>query len=160
MHPVRRQRLIIVVFIVLGSGLVLGLALYALRSNLNLFYPPSQIVSGAAPIGRQIKAGGCVVPGSIMRAADSLNIHFRITDGMGSVMVNYTGPLPDLFGEGQAAVIDGVLQKDGVLNATRVLAKHDENYTPAEVADSLKGPKPSQDEIDHVRTCKGMKYDS
>ncbi len=138
MHPVRRQRLLLVLFVALFSSIATGLIMYAMRGNINLFYPPTQVVAGEAPVGRPIRVGGMVVKGSVQRAADSLQVHFQLTDFKSSVPVVYTGILPDLFGEGQGAVASGVLSADGVLEATEILAKHDENYMPPEVSDALK----------------------
>ncbi len=137
MHPVRKQRLYLVLFIALFSSAAIGLVAYAMRGNINLFYPPAQVVAGEAPAGRPIRVGGMVVKGSVQRAADSLQVDFQLTDFQSSVPVVYTGILPDLFGEGQGAVASGVLNADGVLEATEILAKHDENYMPPEVADAL-----------------------
>lgn len=158
MHPVRKQRLITVLFIVVVSSVVVGLVLYAARESINLFYPPQKIVAGEAPIGRAIKAGGCVVPGSVVRSKTSLDIRFEITDGVASIPVEYTGILPDLFAEGEAAVIDGKLDENLTMFATRVLAKHDETYTPTEVSDSLNADQPEGAE--HVKTCEVLEYDS
>ncbi|MDX2464948.1 MAG: cytochrome c maturation protein CcmE [Porticoccus sp.] len=137
MHPVRRQRLFMVVFIVVMASVAVGLLSFALRENINLFYPPSDIVSGEAPVGVNIRAGGMVVKDSVIRAEDSLFTRFQITDGEAQVEVNYTGILPDLFAAGEAAVVTGELNQNGVFMATEVLAKHDENYTPPEVADAM-----------------------
>lgn len=159
MHPVRRQRLITVLLIVLGSAVVIGLALFALKENINLFYPPSKIQD--APIGSKIKVGGCVVPGTVEYAKEDLRVKFVITDGMASLTVDYTGMLPDLFAEGEAAIADGRLNDERVLIATQVLAKHDETYTPVEVADALNDQDtPTRDYAQDVKTCKGLKYDS
>lgn len=159
MHPVRKQRLITVLLIVFASTLVVGLSAYALRENINLFYPPSKILSGEAPIGKTIKAGGCVVPGSFKRLDEGLNVRFAVTDGMGSIDVLYDGFLPDLFEEGEAAVLEGEVGEDGVFVATEVLAKHDESYTPSEVADTVQTDEAIAGE-EHLKTCKGVKYDS
>lgn len=137
MHPVRRQRLTLVLLIVVASTLLIGLIVYALRMNFNMFYPPAKIIAGEAPIEKTIRAGGCVVPGSIVRATDSLTVRFSVTDGKATLPVTYTGILPDLFDEGEAAVLTGKLREDSVFVATEVLAKHDETYTPAEVSDTL-----------------------
>jgi len=137
MHPVRKQRLYLVLFIVVFASVATGLVVYALRGNINLFYPPAEVVAGKAPVGQPIRLGGMVVDGSVQRAADSLEIRFELTDFKASVPVVYTGILPDLFGEGQGAVASGVLNDQGVLEATEILAKHDENYMPPEVADAL-----------------------
>lgn len=163
MHPVRKQRLITVLFILFGSAAVVGIALYALKDNINLFYPPSKIAAGEAAVGTKLKAGGCVVPGSIKRAEQGLEIAFDITDGLATVGVVYTGLLPDLFGEGEAAVVDGALNSAGVIEATKVLAKHDENYVPVEVSDSLNAggeEEATRDYAEDIKTCKGLKYDS
>jgi cytochrome c-type biogenesis protein CcmE len=94
-------------------------------------------VAGKAPVDQSIRVGGMVVKGSVLRATDSLQVNFQLTDFQASVPVVYTGILPDLFGEGQGAVASGVLNGDGVLEATEILAKHDENYMPPEVAGAL-----------------------
>jgi cytochrome c-type biogenesis protein CcmE len=138
MHPVRKQRLYLVLFVALFSSVATGLIIYAMRGNINLFYPPAEVVAGKAPVGRPIRVGGMVVKGSVQRAADSLQVNFQLTDFQSSVPVVYTGILPDLFGEGQGAVASGTLNDEGVLEATEILAKHDENYMPPEVADALK----------------------
>ncbi len=158
MHPVRKQRLINVLFIVFGSTLAVGLAVFAMRENINLFYPPSKIVSGEAPIGKTIRAGGCVVPGSIVRDSESLKVSFDVTGGGDSVTIQYEGLLPDLFAEGEAAVATGKLGEDGIFVATEVLAKHDENYTPVEVEDTL--AEEAQDYAQHAKTCEGLDYGS
>ena len=137
MHPVRKQRLYLVLFIVLFSSVAIGLVTYGLRGNINLFFPPVEVAEGKAPIGQPIRVGGMVVEGSVQRSDDSLLVRFDITDFQATVPVEYEGILPDLFGEGQGAVASGVLSAQGVLKATEVLAKHDENYMPPEVADAL-----------------------
>ena len=138
MHPVRKQRLYLVLFIALFSSAAIGLVVYALRGNINLFYPPADVVAGLAPVGQPIRVGGMVVEESLQRASDSLAIRFKLTDYQEAVEVVYVGILPDLFAEGQGAVASGVLNEEGVLEATEILAKHDENYMPKEVLDSLK----------------------
>ena len=159
MHPQRKQRLFIVLFIVVGSSLVVGLMLFSFRENINLFYPPSKIVNGEAPLDRTIKAGGCVVPGTIVRSETDLGVTFDITDGMAEISVIYSGILPDLFSEGEAAVVDGKLDENLTMHATRVLAKHDENYTPKEVSDNL-NTETEVEGADHVKSCESVKYDS
>lgn len=137
MHPVRKQRLIIVLFVLLFSSAAIGLVVYAMSGNINLFFPPAEVAAGKAPVGKPIRVGGMVVEGSVQRSDDSLVIAFEVTDYTARVPVVYEGILPDLFGEGQGAVASGVLNEDGVLMASEVLAKHDENYMPPEVADAL-----------------------
>lgn len=152
MHPLRKQRLMIVVFIVIFSSVAVGLIAYALRENINLFYPPSKFAAGEVPVNKRIRAGGCVKPGSVVRSQESLDIAFVITDGTADVKVNFSGILPDLFAEGEAAVINGVFTEQGELNASEVLAKHDENYIPPEVADAMKGKG------EHQATCGKLNY--
>ncbi|WP_116365091.1 cytochrome c maturation protein CcmE [Parahaliea mediterranea] len=137
MHPVRKQRLIVVLCVVLFSSAAIGLMAYALRGNINLFFPPAEVAAGKAPVGQPIRVGGMVVDGSVQRSDNSLRVRFEVTDYQASVPIVYEGILPDLFDEGQGAVAAGVLDENGVLQATEVLAKHDENYMPPEVADAL-----------------------
>ncbi|WP_372778606.1 cytochrome c maturation protein CcmE [Litorivivens sp.] len=141
MHPVRRQRLAIVLLIVAGTAVAAALLGYALRENINLFYPPSDIAAGKAPVGRDIRAGGMVLEGSIKRATDSLQVSFIVTDYQANVPVTYTGILPDLFSEGEGVVVSGQLDEAGLFHADQVLAKHDENYMPPEVSDALEKAK-------------------
>jgi cytochrome c-type biogenesis protein CcmE len=138
MHPQRKQRLMIIVFILLVSSLAAGLLGYALKENINLFYPPADIAAGKAPLGKSIRAGGMVQEGSVQRSTDSLKIRFIVTDYSAVVPVEYEGILPDLFAEGEGVVVSGTLDEDGVFYATEVLAKHDETYMPPEVSDALK----------------------
>lgn len=149
MKPHRRNRLLLVVFLVLTSGGAVGLALRALNQNINLFYSPQQIVDGEAPVGRMIRAGGMVLNGSVKHAAHGLTVSFVISDLKNAdVPVEYTGILPDLFREGQGVVARGMLNKKGVFVAQQVLAKHDEKYMPPEVkgvlADAKKAGKTSE----------------
>lgn len=134
MHPVRRKRLIVIVFILAGAAVTATLVLSALEENINLFYPPEQVVGGEAPVGKRIRVGGMVLEGSVERASDSLEVGFVLTDRRGSdVGVRYSGILPDLFGEGQGILVTGELDQAGVFQADEVLAKHDENYMPPEL---------------------------
>lgn len=137
MHPQRKQRLGIVIFILLASAAAAAFLGYALRENINLFYPPSDIVAGSAPVNKKIRAGGMVEDGSVRRASDSLKVRFRVTDYSANVEVAYEGILPDLFAEGEGVVVTGQLGDDGVFYADEVLAKHDENYMPPEVSEAL-----------------------
>jgi cytochrome c-type biogenesis protein CcmE len=138
MHPIRKQRLQIVVLIVIASSLAAGLIVYMLGQNANYFFTPAQVLQGEAPKDITIRAGGMVVEGSIERSSDSLDVSFLVTDGLADLKINYSGILPDLFAEGEAAIATGKLDGDKVLQASQVLAKHDENYTPPEVADAMK----------------------
>lgn len=137
MHPVRKQRLIIVLFIIFGAAVAVALASFALRENINLFYSPADIAAGKAPVGTSIRAGGMVLEGSIKRDTQSLRVDFIVTDYQAQVPVVYTGILPDLFDEGQGVVASGLLDDKGVFQAIEVLAKHDENYMPPEVQSAL-----------------------
>lgn len=151
MNPKRKKRLLIVLFILGGVGAAVGLTLYALSQNINLFYSPTQITKGEAPVGTRIRAGGMVVEGSVKRDPASLRVEFAVTDFQNSVPVVYSGILPDLFREGQGIVAQGEMDADGKLQAVEVLAKHDENYMPPEVAEALekagKMPKPEGQEF-------------
>lgn len=137
MHPIRKQRLQVVLLIVVASSLAAGLIAYMLGQNANYFFTPSQVLQGSAPENVTIRAGGMVVEGSIERSSDSLDVSFLVTDGLADLKVSYNGILPDLFAEGEAAIATGKLDADRVLRASQVLAKHDENYTPPEVADAM-----------------------
>ncbi len=138
MHPIRRQRAQLVVLGVLASTLAVGLVVYALRQNINYFYTPLQVIEGQAPKDVAVRIGGIVVQGSLQRSADSLEVRFDLSDGVGKLRVSYSGILPDLFDEGHAAIAAGFIDKQLVLQATQVLAKHDENYVPPEVAEGMK----------------------
>ena len=143
MHPKRKQRLTIALLVVVLSSAAVGLVSYALRGNINLFYPPADIVAGKAPVDRAIRVGGMVVEGSILRSEQDLTTVFEVTDYAGTVTVSYTGILPDLFAEGEGVVASGMLSQDGSFRATEVLAKHDENYMPPEVAEALQSAQSS-----------------
>jgi cytochrome c-type biogenesis protein CcmE len=134
----KRRRLIIVL---LGMGVLAasaGLVLTAFQDSVTFFYSPSDIKAEAAPPGRAIRVGGLVEEGSVRKLDDGVTTEFRVTDLSESVPVTYRGVLPDLFREGQGVVTEGKLRPDGVFVADEVLAKHDENYMPPEVADALK----------------------
>ena len=138
MTPIRKKRLTLIGMMVVGIGIAVGLALKAFDENLMFFFSPSEIVAGEAPSGHPFRVGGLVTPGSVQRQADGLTIAFDLTDNAENVTVEYTGILPDLFREGQGIVAMGQLNDRGVFIASEVLAKHDENYMPPEVASSLK----------------------
>lgn len=115
--------------------------LIALNENINMFYAPDKIVGGEAPLGTTIRAGGMVAEGSLTYETKGLGVLFVITDDVGSSFsVRYVGILPDLFREGQGVVVTGRLDRTGTFNATRVLAKHDENYMPPEIANIANNP--------------------
>ncbi|MBW6390570.1 MAG: cytochrome c maturation protein CcmE [Halomonas sp.] len=137
MRPKRKQKLFLALGLVSLAAIAVGLTLYALRANINLFFSPIQIVAGDAPYERQIRAGGMVKEGSVARNPDSLDVEFTVTDYVEDVRVHYSGILPDLFREGQGVVVVGQLQRDGYIKADQVLARHDENYMPPEVSEAL-----------------------
>lgn len=137
MHPQRKKKLWLILLVVAGVGIAVALALTALQQNINLFYTPSQIAGGEAPEGTRIRAGGMVVEGSVKRDPDSLAVQFAVTDGGQQVLISYSGILPDLFREGQGIVALGRLNGDRMLMADEVLAKHDEEYMPPEVAQAM-----------------------
>ena len=141
MTPLRRQRFILVGLLVLGVSVALGLALLALRENINLFFSPTQVKAGEAPQQASFRLGGMVVEGSVQRPDADLAVEFVLTDTVEQVTVTYKGILPDLFREGQGIVTQGMLNNNGIFEAKQVLAKHDENYMPPEVADALKKAK-------------------
>lgn len=137
MHPVRKKRLTIILFLLAGLSIAVGLTTYALRQNINLFYDPTQIAAGEAPLDVRIRAGGMVEEGSVLRDPESLKVEFKVTDFNSSVLIEYTGILPDLFAEGQGVVAMGRMTENGRFVADQVLAKHDENYMPPEVQEAL-----------------------
>ena len=134
----RQKRMATVAAIIAGAGIATAFALQAFQQNLLYYYSPSQILAGEAPDSRSFRVGGLVQDGSVQRAPGSLEVRFTLTDFSNTVGVSYTGVLPDLFREGQGIIARGKLKDDGVFVAEEVLAKHDENYMPPEVKDSLK----------------------
>ena len=130
----RRRRIIAITLILTGVSAAAALGLTALRSNVLFFYTPTQLLSGEVPPATAIRLGGLVTKGSVKRTPDSLKISFDLTDQQNTVRVRYEGLLPDLFREGQGIVTQGRLAADQVFNASEVLAKHDENYMPPELA--------------------------
>ena len=138
MHPKRKKRLYLLVLMLAGIGIGIALALNAFNDNLMFFYSPTEVVAGEAPASRLIRIGGLVTEGSVKRQQNGLTVRFDVTDNVETVTVEYTGILPDLFREGQGIVARGRLGADGAFIAEEVLAKHDENYMPPEVADALK----------------------
>lgn len=137
MNPARKRKLSIILFLLAGVSVAVGLTTYAFRQNINLFYDPTQISEGEAPVDVRIRAGGMVEEGSVVRDPDSLKVEFRVTDYSSTVTVRYEGILPDLFREGQGVVATGHLNEDRVFVAEQVLAKHDEQYMPPEVSKAL-----------------------
>ncbi len=137
MTPRRKKRLILASLIVGGVALAVGFMLLALRENINLFFSPTQVAAGEAPMGHVFRLGGLVETGSMKREDDGLTVHFVVTDTAEKIPVVYTGILPDLFREGQGVIALGELERSGVFRADEVLAKHDEEYMPPEVAAAI-----------------------
>ena len=133
----RNKRMVVIGLLVVGMGLATALILRAFNQNLMYFYSTSDTVAGKAPAGRDFRIGGLVVKESLQREPDGLTVRFTLTDLHQTVDVSYTGILPDLFREGQGIVANGQLGRDGLFVAREVLAKHDENYMPPEVAAAL-----------------------
>jgi cytochrome c-type biogenesis protein CcmE len=133
----RQKRMVTVVAIVAGVGIATAFALKAFNQNLLYYYSPTQVHAGEAPGSRSIRVGGLVENGSLKRQPGSMEVTFTLTDYQQTVPVSYTGILPDLFREGQGVIARGKMDGNRFV-AEEVLAKHDENYMPPEVADSLK----------------------
>jgi cytochrome c-type biogenesis protein CcmE len=118
-------------------GVAVGLVLYAMRDSIVFFYGPSDVAEMQISPGQRFRLGGLVETGSVERG-EGTTIRFVVTDGAKVLPVTFTGVLPDLFREGQGVIAEGTLEPDGVFHADNVLAKHDENYMPPEVAAKLK----------------------
>jgi len=138
MRPKRKQRLIFVSILLLGFSSAAALGIYAIQKNQTYFHTPSEVAAGNVEKDKLFRIGGLVVEGSVNRFDDGVTTEFDLTDTTGTATVRYTGLLPDLFREGQGIVAQGKLNTDGIVVAQEVLAKHDENYMPPEVADALK----------------------
>ncbi|WP_414830034.1 cytochrome c maturation protein CcmE [Alteromonas sp. H39] len=145
MNPRRKQRLAVVGAVCLLVAGAIGLMLYALNDSIDLFYTPSEIVEGKngklPQVGQRLRIGGMVVPGTVSRDSESLAVSFDLVDTGPAVTVTYSGILPDLFREGQGIVATGVLVTNNTIKAQEVLAKHDEEYMPPELAEKMKGIK-------------------
>lgn len=138
MHPARKQKLLIVGSILFGSALAVGLLLYAFDQGINVFFTPTEIAEGKVRPQQNIRIGGMVKMGSLVKEGlDGTRIEFIATDTNVDIPVVYTGVLPDLFREGQGVVADGFIDEQGVFQAQSILAKHDENYMSAEVKAAL-----------------------
>ncbi|GGD72680.1 cytochrome c maturation protein CcmE [Lacimicrobium alkaliphilum] len=145
MNPRRKQRLLAVSAVLVVVAGAIGLMLYALGQNIDLFYTPSEIVQGKKgvkpQVGQRLRVGGMVVEGSVRRDPDSLAVNFDLVDTGPMITVSYQGILPDLFREGQGIVATGYLTQAKHIEAEEVLAKHDEEYMPPELAEAMKGIK-------------------
>ncbi len=137
----RQKRLVYIVVALAAVGLAVGLVLNGLKDNVSLYFTPTQVYNKEVPQDRSFRIGGLVEAGSLKREGDGLTVHFVITDLKKSLPVVYRGILPDLFKEGKGVVAQGKMEADGLMHASEVLAKHDENYMPPEAADALKKAK-------------------
>jgi cytochrome c-type biogenesis protein CcmE len=135
--PKARRRLWVVAAVAPVLALAVGLSLYAMRDSVTFFFSPSEATAETAPAGRVVRLGGLVEAGSVVRGTNG-EVAFAITDNAATTRIVYQGDLPDLFREGQGVVTQGAFLPDRSFRATQVLAKHDENYMPREVADRLK----------------------
>ncbi|MDZ7842199.1 MAG: cytochrome c maturation protein CcmE [Gammaproteobacteria bacterium] len=140
MSPRQKRRMMVVALIVVGVGVATALTLTAFQQNLLYFITPTEVKAGALPTDKRFRIGGLVVEDSVNRSG--IDVEFGLTDGNESVTVAYSGILPDLFREGQGIVALGVIREGGMFHADEVLAKHDEEYMPPEVADALKKANP------------------
>ena len=152
MNPRRKKRLLITSSLIVGLSCAIGLTLFALQQNIDLFYTPNEIINGKnetgikPEVGQRLRVGGMVLNGSVQRDPNSLKVSFDLIDNQaGHITVYFDGILPDLFREGQGIVAQGILKSSNTIDAFEVLAKHDEEYMPPEVADALKG-------MDHLKT--------
>jgi cytochrome c-type biogenesis protein CcmE len=137
----RQRRMTLVAVIVIGVSLAGALALRAFRENVMFYFDPTKVAAGEVKVGQRFRLGGMVVKGSLQREPGTLNVHFIVTDFKNSVPVAYSNVLPDLFREGAGMVAHGRMDAAGTFHADEVLAKHDENYMPPEVARSLQQGK-------------------
>lgn len=145
MKLARKKRLVLIGLMVAGVGLGVYFALQSLNENIMFFFSPTEVAQGKAPEGRLFRMGGIVVNGSVHRPGDGLTVQFELTDDANIVTVLYTGILPDLFREGQGIIANGKLGEDGAFVAQEVLAKHDENYMPPEVAEAMAKAKKAKE---------------
>ena len=133
----RQQRMLGVGLAALGVTIAAALTLSTFEENMMFYVEISDVVAGKVPDQRNFRVGGLVVPESVIRNDGEMEVKFSVTDTQNSLDVYYSGILPDLFREGQGIIAHGSLNEDGNFEADTVLAKHDENYMPPEVADSL-----------------------
>jgi cytochrome c-type biogenesis protein CcmE len=140
----RQQRMILIAGVLIGVVVAVGFGFRAFQENLSYYFVPSDVTAGKAPTGRSFRLGGMVVNDSLQREPGSLTIDFTVTDFANTVPVRYTGVLPDLFKEGKGVVVRGQVGADGRFVAQEVIAKHDENYMPPGVKDTLAKPRQAE----------------
>jgi cytochrome c-type biogenesis protein CcmE len=136
MNEQRKRRLKTITLMILGISIAAALVLYALRSNINLYFTPSQVDPIAMQSLAQFRMGGMVEKGSVTHDKTGLGVHFQLTDYTRAIWVHYTGILPALFREGQGLVVQGRLNEKGDFMANQVLAKHDEKYRPPSIVEN------------------------
>lgn len=147
MNPRRKKRMFTIVSLLTGLSLAVALTLISINENIDIFYTPTELIEGKGEnkqkpfIGQKLRIGGMVVPGSVVRDETTLDVEFKLIDTGPLVTVRYQGILPDLFREGQGIIAQGILEQGNVIQAFEVLAKHDEEYMPADVAEAVKGIK-------------------
>lgn len=137
MNQIQRKRLQWLIGSLLLLAVVIALIAYALKQNISLYYTPTDLSKKTVEPTQLIRVGGMVVKGSVKRQ-NGLDVFFQLTDYEQQVMVHYQGILPDLFREGQGIVVKGRVSSNHIVDAIEVLAKHDENYMPPEVKQSLR----------------------
>ncbi len=145
----RKKKLITILTALVLLSSAVGLLLFAIGDYADAFYEPTKVVNGEAPLNKTVRVGGLVVDGSVNRSSDSLYVEFDITDNQESITITFDKSLPDLFREGQGIMAEGKLIDNKTLKATKVLAKHDEQYMPPEIADTLK--KSHQDGVNKMK---------
>lgn len=138
MNKIHKRRMIYLSFFVIGLIIACSLIFYALKQNLNVFVTPKDLATRHFPPSYHFRLGGMVKKGSIKRESDSLNTTFIVTDLRKEILVCYVGILPDLFAEERGVIVEGELNHTGLFMASRVLAKHDENYMPKNVYQALR----------------------
>lgn len=138
MNKIHTRRLYYIGFFAIGLTIAAGLILYALKQNINVFLTPSQLANTPVTADYHFRLGGMVKQHSVIRDKNNLDVEFVVTDLKSDLRVRYVGVLPDLFREGKGVIAEGSLNKDGLFIATEVLAKHDENYMPKNVYNTMK----------------------
>ncbi len=138
MHAIRKRRLQTMMVIAVLLAVVASLVLYAMRQNISLFYTPTQVSKGEAPLHHPVRVGGMVVKGSIQYFEGGRMVEFTLTDFVATLKIQYNGLLPDLFREGQGVVVNGQIEEQNRVIASEVLAKHDAKYMPPEIRNLVK----------------------
>lgn len=144
----RHKMFAAIMIVVIGLSAFTLFIMDAFQENMVFFYSPSDVLAGKSPANKTFRLGGMVEKGSVKKSTKGLQVEFVITDSSKTIAVIYEGILPDLFREGQGVITQGKLGKDNVFAATEVLAKHDENYMPPEVADAMKRAKENKVKYD------------